>query len=399
MENLIECESNGRDRIRILHVQLFPMLSGVQRVSLEELRRLDPNVFDRHLLTCEPGPLSEAAAALGVTCHYEPRLKRSISPLNDFRTYQRLREMMRRERFDLVHTHSSKTGVLGRMAASAAGVPCVVHTVHGFAFPAAKYPAVRRFYQWCEKRCGQMTHALVCLNPDDRQIAINELEVDPSRVQVIANGVDIEAFRPIENPADRIAERSKRFGGDPERPVVMMVGRLWNQKKPQLFVRSAIQLLQNGSPAEFYLAGDGKLHKQLEDEIAEAGVADRVHLLGWQDDVDSLIPLADVMVLPSLWEGMPIVLLEAHACGVPIVASDIPGNRECVNDGVDGYLVPKNDLKSLSDRIALLVNDSALRRSMGSAGRGKIVERFDIVHRQTTILELYSQLLGKRVDS
>ena len=392
----MKIEDHGRQRVRILHVQLFPMLSGVQRVSLEELRRLDPDVFDRHLLTCEPGPLSETATELGVTCHYEPRLKRSISPLNDFRTYQRLRELMRRERFDIVHTHSSKTGVLGRMAASAAGVPYVIHTVHGFAFPAARYPAVRRFYQWCEKRCGRMTHALICLNPDDRQIAIDELEVDPGRVHLIANGVDVQAFQPIENDEVRKAERLRRLGGDPERPVVMMVGRLWNQKKPILFVQAAIQLIQNGCPAEFYLAGEGGLRSELEQAITEAGLADRIHLLGWRDDVAELVPLADAIVLPSLWEGMPIVLLEAHACGVPIVASDIPGNRECVIDGVDGYLVPKNDLESLSERIARLVNDPALCRSFGQAGRNKIVERFGIAHRQTAIEALYSQLLGKR---
>lgn len=386
---------DGRGRIRILHVQLFPMLSGVQRVSLEELRRLDPEVYDRHLLTCDPGPLSEAAAELGVTCHHEPRLKRSISPWNDFRVYQRLRDLMRREEFDIVHTHSSKTGVLGRMAAAAADIPCVVHTVHGFAFPAARLKAVRHLYQWAETRCGRVTDALVCLNSEDQQISVEQLEIPAERIEVIANGVDTDAFRPIEDLEARIAQRAQRLPGNPERPVVMMVGRLWKQKQPEAFVAAAIDLIQQGSDAQFYLAGDGNLRPQLEESIEAAGVADRVHLLGWRDDVSALLPLADVMVLPSLWEGMPIVLLEAHSCGVPIVASDIPGNRDCVVDGVDGHLVPKNDPQSLAKRIGELVNDPEERRTMGAAGRDKIVREFDIQYRQRTIESLYERLLAR----
>ncbi|WP_461509195.1 glycosyltransferase family 4 protein [Rhodopirellula baltica] len=371
------------------------MLSGVQRVSLEELRRLDPEIYDRHLLTCEPGPLSEAAAELGVTCHHEPRLKRSISPWNDFQVYQSLRDLMRREAFDVVHTHSSKTGVLGRMAAAAADIPCVVHTVHGFAFPAARFKAVRKLYQWCETRCGQVTDALVCLNSEDRQISIEQLDMPSERIEVIANGVDTDAFRPIEDQEARIAQRAQRLPGDPERPAVMMIGRLWKQKQPEAFVAAAVALIQNGSDAHFYLAGDGNLRSQLEESIQAAGVTDRVHLLGWRDDVSALLPLADVMVLPSLWEGMPIVLLESHACGVPIVASDIPGNRDCVIDGVDGHLVPKNDPQCLAKRIGELVNDPQERKAMGAAGREKIVREFDIQYRQRAIESLYERLLAR----
>ncbi|QDT03518.1 Alpha-D-kanosaminyltransferase [Rubripirellula lacrimiformis] len=386
---------NDRAKIKILHVQLFPMLSGVQRVTLEELRRLDPNIYDRHLLTCEPGPLTDAAQQMGVTCHSESRLIRSLSPLNDYKAYCGLRDLMRKHRFDIVHTHSSKTGVLGRLAAAAAGVPHVVHTVHGFAFPAARRAAVRRFYQWCERRCGKVTDALVCLNPNDRQIAIDDLGIDPRRVHLIPNGVDTTQFKPHSDADLRHRLRRETLPGDAGLPVVMMVGRLWNQKNPLAFVQAAIEILGRGVRAEFYLVGEGDLRPRLEQEIAAAGCGDRIHLLGWRDDVAALLPLADVMVLPSLWEGMPLVLLESQSSAVPVVASNIPGNRECVNDGVDGYLVPPRDIVELAQRIGELIQDDELRRRMGATAREKVIAQFDIRQRFATMTDIYAQMMGR----
>ena len=380
-------------RIKILHLQLYPMLSGVQRVTLEEFRRLDPDVFDMHLATREDGPLCDAARTVGVTCHHFPTLQRAISPIDDFRTYRRLRDWMRHQRFDIVHTHSSKPGVLGRLAATAADVPVVVHTVHGFAFPAAGNTLVRRVYQLCEARCSRRTHCLICLNPDDQQLAIDDLGMPAERIFRIPNGVDVQAFRPEANPAVRRDRRQRCLPGDATRPLVMMVGRLWRQKNPQAFVRAAIRVIQAGSDAEFCLAGDGELRGELEAMVAEAGISSRVHLLGWRDDVDKLLPLADVLVLPSLWEGMPLVLLEAQACGVPVVASDIAGNRDCVQHERDGFLIPPGDDQHMAERLCQLVADDALRQRLGQAARSKIVSQFDVRSRVDRVIGIYQQLL------
>lgn len=388
-----------RRRIKILHFQLLPLLSGVQRVSLEELRRLDPHVFDRHLLTCQLGPFTDAAQQLGVTCHFEPSLKRSIVPWNDYRAYRRIIDLMRRERFDLVHTHSSKPGVVGRLAAHAAGGIKIVHTVHGFAFPASKHALMRQVFRWCETRCGRVTDALICLNPEDQKMAIETLKVPAARVHRVANGVDTTEFAPIDDPPHRLAQRRARLAIDDDRPMVIMVARLWPQKNPLAFVRAAIDQLDRGSPATFCIVGDGGLRDEMTAQIDQAGWTERIRLLGWRDDVAQLLPLADVFVLPSRWEGMPLVLLEAHACGVPVVASDIPGNRQCVQHDVDGFLVPLDDQAGLADAIDRLVRSPELRQRMGGAGRDKILQRFEITTRHDAMLRLYGDLLGVAVNS
>ncbi|QDV65957.1 glycosyltransferase family 4 protein [Crateriforma conspicua] len=393
----IRGESTDRSRrIKLLHIQLFPMLSGVQRVSLEEFRLLDPKRYEIHLVTCADGPLCEAARKYGVRCHHFPRLMRSISPLNDYRTFKMLRHFMRHERFDIVHSHSSKTGVLGRLAAHASNVPAVVHTVHGFAFPSANNPLTRWMYQLCETKCGSLTDALICLNEEDERISRESLKVPSTAIYRIANGVAPDVYRPFDGDVSPADQRQHLLPGDPARPAVIMIGRLWRQKNPLAFVRAAVIAIEQGCPANFYLAGEGEYRQEIESLIASHDLADRIHLLGWRDDVERLLPLMDTVVLPSRWEGMPLVLLESQACAVPVIASDIPGNRNCIREGVDGFLVPLDDDQVLAERIHRLVSDTQLRQKFGQAGRQKVVQHHDVRQRVKQVVHLYDQLLASR---
>jgi glycosyltransferase involved in cell wall biosynthesis len=154
-------------------------------------------------------------------------------------------------------------------------------------------------------------------------------------------------------------------------------------------------VLAAGLDAEFYLVGDGDLRADVQAEIAAAGIADRFHLLGWRDDVHQLLPLADAMVLPSRWEGMPLVLLESQACGVPVIASDIAGNRDCVVDGKDGYLVPLAETGGFSRRLRELLSNVERRQCLGRTAREKIISEFTIERRTARIVQLYERLLGR----
>lgn len=382
----------GSRRARIVHLQLLPLMSGVQRVSLDELARLDRSRFEPFVICKETGPFTQALERAGIPYHCVPELVREISPWHDWRALRRLTQLFRAERFDIVHTHSSKTGILGRMAGRMAGVPVVMHTVHGYAFPAARNAFQSGLYLTMEWLGARITDALVLLKQDDVDVARRRLHAPRKRLHLVPNGVDVECYAPrAEDERSRI--RQQLLGMADDCVAIGMVGRLWEQKNPDCFVRAAIRLLQGGHNARFFLIGDGELAASLEVRIREAGHSDRIRILGWRDDVGELLAGLDVFVLPSRWEGLPLAILEAMAAGLPAVVSDIPGNRDLVRAEADGHVFRPDDDADLAARLERLIEDAVLRRQMGTSARDKVLRNFGLAERVKKMESLYAQLL------
>ena len=390
-------------RVRIAHVQLLPLLSGVQRVALDELERLDPAVFDRTLVLREPGPFSEAAGALGVRCLFVPELVRPVRPLADVRAVRALTRLFREGGYDVVHTHSSKPGVVGRIAARRAGVPAVVHTVQGFAFPAAG-PLARGLFAAAERLAGRRCDAVVCMHPDDAAICTDRLAVPAAKVRLLPNGVDPFLRKPL-SAFERNSIRAEAFGVGPGEngrgpKVVGMVGRLWPQKDPLTFVEIVRRLVAagaaaTGGPVTGVLIGDGDLRPAVEAAARDAGLGDRFQLLGWRDDAARLAAACDLFCLPSRWEGLPVSILEALSAAVPVVASDIPGNRAAVEEGGDGLLCPPGDPAAFAEAIRSLLADDDRRAAFGDVARARVRERFDVTDRVRRLVDLYRELLDE----
>lgn len=376
-------------RIRIAHLQLLPLLTGVQRVTLDELKGLDRARFEPFIVCQQPGPLSVAAGQAGIACLFVPDLVREISPRSDWRALWQLRALCRTHAFDVIHTHSSKTGVLGRLAGRLAGVPLVMHTVHGYAFPAARHRAERLFYLALEWLGARLCDMMIVLKEDDRVLARKRLAMPEKRLFLLPNGVDTERFRP--RPAqERQRLRETHLGIGADTIAVGMVGRLWRQKNPDCFVTAAAQVVRDtGADVRFFLIGDGELREPLEQRIAELGLGDRVHILGWREDVPEVLPALDVFVLPSRWEGLSLAILEALACGLPVVVSDIPGNRDLVEIDRDGLVFPDDDATALAGALIRLVDDAELRVRFGEAGREKILRDYQLDQRIGRIQEFY----------
>lgn len=379
---------------RLAHLQLLPLLSGVQRVSLDELRSLDRASYLPHLICKEPGPLSEQATAAGTACHFVPDLVRPISPRADLRALRQLVRLLRGLRPQVLHTHSSKTGMLGRVAGRLSRVPVVVHTVHGFAFPFAESRLTRAIYHALEYIGGHLCDALVVLNEADRQFAVEKLHVRPQKVHLMPNGIDLSQFQAL-SAAQRQAVRCELFPDGGDEPVCIgMVGRLWRQKNPECLVRAAVELQLRGCrDFRVVLIGDGDLRPDLEALIDRHAVGGAVRLLGWRDDVPRLLGALDIFVLPSRWEGLPLAIIEAMAAGLPVVASDIPGNRDLVDEGVDGHLFVDDDAIGLADRLQALIADRQRARAMGAAGRAKALREYSLERRTERVDALYRQLL------
>ncbi len=373
--------------IKIAHLQLLPILSGVQRVTLDELIRLPSEKYERYVLCSCRGPLTELAESYGIRCVVIPQLVRNISPINDFISIFRLYFFFRHHRFDIVHTHSSKTGVLGRVAARLAGVSLVVHTVHGYAFPAAKNSMQRFIFTQMERIGALFGHKVICLHDDDRTIAIEKLGCRDGDVLVIPNGVDVDFYSPTSQDE---RERAKLSLGMPAGSFLCgMVGRLWPQKNPFHFLNAALDLLARNVDAYFLFVGDGEQREPLETLAKQRGASDRVIFLGWRDDVAFIQKCLDVFVLPSLWEGMPLAIIEAMASGTPCVVSDIQGNRHLIQNEVTGLLVSTDDSSQLADAIYRLYSDPVLRLRLASAACEWAQSRANIEVRISIIRELY----------
>ncbi|MBN1909749.1 MAG: glycosyltransferase family 4 protein [Pirellulales bacterium] len=384
------------ERIRIAHLQLLPLLSGCQNVSLDVLKSLDRTRYEPFLICQSPGPLTEAAQAEGIQCLFADRLVRPIAPYCDLIAFLQLVRLMRKYRFDIVHTHSSKTGVLGRLAAKVAGVRTVMHTVHGFAFPAASSLLNRVLYFLLEWIGGRFCDTMICLKQSDLDFARRWLWIAPERLQLIPNGIATGRFRPISADTREVV-RQDVFGMAQNMPAVGMVGRLCRQKNPQCFVEAADLVLRQGTKAKFFLIGDGELREELEADIRRRGRTADIVILGWRDDTPRLIASLDLFLLTSRWEGLSLALLEALACGTPVIASDIPGNREVVLQGVDGLLGPDDDPMGFAEQMQKLLLHRGLRREYGKAGRHKIARDYRLDTRVARVERLYSHLAHDRV--
>jgi glycosyltransferase involved in cell wall biosynthesis len=376
-------------RIKIVHIQLLPLMSGVQKVSLDEFSQLDPSRYERVVVCKCEGEFTENLEHIGVRVHLLPELERALSPIKDFRAYAALRDFFKKECPEIVHTHSSKTGVLGRLAAHSARVPKIVHTVHGFAFSSEPRRVVRAIYKFIERVSGKFTDKMVVLNESDAAIARESLGISSNRLVIIPNGVDVNTYAPADSDTRNRFRREIFSVESPDHVIIAMVGRLWQQKNPHCFVRAAIQVLSTHSTARFFMIGDGEFRSDLESIIEAENLTEHIRIMGWRRDVPDLLKALDVMVLPSRWEGLPLAIIEAMSSGVPVVASDIPGNRHLINDGTDGQLFPLDDSSALATGLVELIDNPIKRASFSAQARSKVVAQFALSIRMDKIMRLY----------
>ena len=335
--------------------------------------------FDVAVAAYGPGPLREAAAANGVRFIPLRHVRRPINPLRDAAGLAELVRLLRRERPDILHASSSKAGVLGRLAALLAGVPIRIFTVHGWAF-SAHSGASSTFYHWADRLMRPLTTVTICVSEHSRARGLEAGTCTAEATAVIPNAVDI-----------RPAQASRR---NRDRPVLVAVGRLKAPKDFLTLVRG-LALLPPGS-VHALIVGEGPDRPALEAEIRRLGIGDRVQLLGERHDVAELLAGADMFVLSSASEGMPVSVLEAMAAGLPVVGSRVGGVPELVLDGETGLLVEPGDPGELAAAIGRLVADPELSRQLGEAGRERAQGRFALDTFQRAHVELYSRELARR---
>lgn len=350
-------------------------------------------------LACSPGPYVPLLQEMGIK-HIPIQIPRRLRSLDHLRAIWELRGLIRQHRFDLVHTHTPLASIIARVAAWLARAPLVIYTAHGFYFHERMPGWLYRTHVLLERILGRVTDHLITVSQEDHEAAIREGIMPSDRATFVANGVDLNRFDPALPGLVGAAEAVRTELGIPAgAPIVGMVGRVVREKGCFEFVRAAQLVLQRVPQAHFLLIGEPlpsdreRPLEQLQELAAELGIADRIHFLGLRSDVPLLLGLMDLFVLPSYREGMPLVVLEAMAMQLPVVATRIRGSRELVVDGETGFLVEVGDHLALSARITDLLTDLQLAERMGMAGRRRVEERYALTRSTAQVMSLIQKLL------
>jgi len=374
-----------------MHVITRLELGGAQQNTLFCVTHHDRTRFEVGLVAGSGGLLdAEALAIDDAQVRLLPCLRQAIAPLWDLITIFRLRSFMRAQRIDLVHTHSSKAGILGRAAAVLAGVPTVVHTVHGWSFNDTQPVWLRRLYVSLERLAAHFTDRLVVVSARDQERGLAQGIGRREQYDVIHSGIELERFR---HPSrDRESVR-RELGIEPGQLLVGTVACLKPQKAPLDFVRAADAAYRKNPRLRFVIAGDGELEPTVRELIGELGLEDVVQLLGWRRDVVELLHAMDVFLLTSLFEGLPRAVLQAMAAGTPVIATAVDGTPEVVRDRETGLLVPPSRPDAAALGVLELAQDEELRRHCVREARQALGRGFDIRFMVTHLDRLYLTLL------
>lgn len=338
---------------------------------------------------CTPGLTLEAVNRADYRAFPVPAMQREINPYRDLRAILQLIKIIRRGKYELVHTHTSKGGFLGRLAAKTAGVPVVFHTVHGFAFHEQSSRVSQKLYVTLEKIAACCCHRIISVNHEDRLKAIELGITSLGKIITIQNGINTAPFDKV---FDRLQVR-KKLAVKEDEFLVGTVARLAPQKAPLDFVHAAAHVCSQRQDVKFIMVGDGPLHEQTEQLVDKLNLGDRIILAGYRTDIPELLSAMDVFVLTSLWEGLPISLLEAMAMRKPVVATDIKGSREVVSNGETGWLVPPRDPVATGDRIIQILSRWDEAHHMGSRGRELVDQVFNASIMTEKTLAAYNELL------
>ncbi|MBD3232006.1 glycosyltransferase [Candidatus Dependentiae bacterium] len=372
-------------RYKIAHLQVLPIMSGVQKAMVDLISRLDKEKYIVTVICQSKGELTEVLESMHIPVILVPSLKREINLFYDFKALITLVKIFRKNRFDIVHTHSSKPGFLGRIAGKIANIGHVIHTVQGFAFHEFSNKLSVLIFTMLEKIAGKLSDKIIIVNDQDFQYAVEKRIAPLERLVKIGNGIDINEYKLKFN----IDEKRDELHIYNQKRVIGSVGRLWQQKDPKVFVNAMPRVIKKFPNTCFLLIGDGPLQSELQSLTRKLNIERHVKFLGWRKDVNEILQVMDIFVQTSLWEGLSISILEAMASGKPVITTNVKGNNELVIDGDNGFLIKPGDAEMLAERIITLLENKELSLYFGKRNREKICKDYNIDFTVNKIEELY----------
>ncbi len=383
------------DRLKIVHIITRLIIGGAQENTILSCAGQHAAGHEVTLITGPAigpeGSLLERAREQGYRIIVIDEMRRAIHPVRDFVVYRRLVRLLRELAPDIVHTHSSKAGIIGRKAARAAGAPAIIHTIHGLAFTASTNPAINWVYKTLEKNAAPITTRIVCVADAMREQSLAAGIGRPEQYVTIYSGMETGAFLQPAVPREQVR---KSLGLSDEHVVVGTIARLFDLKGHDDLLQLAPRLCERYANLRFMWVGDGLLRPRFEAQMEAMHLRDRFILTGMvpPSRVPELTGAMDILVHPSRREGLARALPQAGLAGIPAITYDIDGNREGVLDGQTGIVLPPFDVEKLAGALWRLVEDAGLRRQMGQAGRQFALGRFDTQVMVDALDRLYHEL-------
>jgi glycosyltransferase involved in cell wall biosynthesis len=359
-------------KIRVLQIITVLGTGGATKVVLDIAGHFNRHPdFEIEILT---GPIpadrtdqAHVARKQGIPTQTVPNLVNHISPVVNVKAMLDIRRIITQGGYDIVHTHSSVAGVVGRLAAHLAGTGVIVHHVHGWGIQEGMSSATQMLYLGLERLCAKFSDRIIVVSKPDIQKGQDHHIAKEDKLALIYNGIDLDAFR---EPVDEMQLRSE-LGLEPSCKLVGMIGRLDKQKNPLDFIRAAAIASKDYPEIQFLLIGDGPLQSECERLAGELGLSDKVFFLGFRDDVNRILPILTITAMSSLWEGLPITFLESMSAGKPIVANDVDGASDVVIDGETGYLVTPHQPQEMAERILYLLTNEKQCNKMGQVAKDR----------------------------
>ena len=415
-------------KVNLLYVITKLELGGAQKQLISLIRHLDRQRYNLFLFTARDGLLvNDALSIRGLKTVRSRFLERPISPLKDFLALWQIYRFIKKNRIEIVHTHSSKAGILGRWAANFARNKIIVHTVHGWSFNDYQSPFWRRIIIWLERLTALITDKLIVVSYYDLQKGLNNRIANRDKYELIRYGINYKEFasldkNTLQQKSVNLAEFKAKHDGlreelkiDTNDLLIGMISCFKPQKSPQDFIRLAFLIKKSlsqvrphanwanksinktvGERVRFILVGDGILRKKVENLISKFNLKQQVILTGWRQDIPRILSTIDVFVLTSLWEGLSISVLEAMAASLPVIATNTGGVTEVISSGKTGFLVSPGDVRAMAEKLSCLIKDKALRQRLGSNAKNSLSSDFSLESMVISTEKLYRDLTGRR---
>ena len=340
---------------------------------------------------------------LGIEPVYVPHMKRAINPLNDRIAYNEVRDLIRKFKPDIIHTHAAKAGVIGRLAASSCNVPVILHTFHGHVFHSYFSKMQTNSFIMIERYLAKKSSGIIAISESQKKELANVYNIcEPEKIEIIPLGLDIDKF--IENPEKKRAEFRKKFFIEDDEIAIGIIGRIVPVKNHQLFIAAADKLRKlTNKKLKFLIIGDGDIRAHIQAECIKRHF-DYVYypdeqrsayiiFTSWQTQIDHVLDGLDIVALTSHNEGTPLSLIEAQAAGKPLVSTNVGGVLDVVNPQLKNFITPPGDEGKFANALLQLVENEHMRKSIGERGREFALSKFSYQRLVKDMNEYYYRLL------
>jgi len=375
-------------KLKVLQIHTMPVITGSGITTILIMTGLDRKKYDVEFACAPGGPLVNEVVKQEIKYHPIKHLVQRISIIQDLLALAELTWLMKKQRYDIIHTHNSKAGFIGRLAGKIAGVRIIVHNIHGFAFHEFEKPPRRKLFIHLERFAAKFTDKLITVSEPLREWGLKLAIGNPEKYVTIYSGIDLEKF----DVNIDIKEKKLRLGIEPEDKVIGVVSKLWEGKGHECILQAARDVIDQVPDVKFVFVGEGYLRKKLESLARKLDLSDHVIFTGFRTDIPEITATFDIALLASFFEGLGRVLLEAMALGKPVIASRVGGIVDVVDDGKTGILVSPGNSASLAEAMIRLLRNDGLRIRMGNAGRARIDAKFSAKTMINQIQMVYNEL-------